>query len=149
MPNERFSWSRADKSTAAFELRKRQVVRNLTKDSDLYCLICEKRPKRHDTVYYPASGLSETNKIIAHRTCVDELCASHKQKITSEYAATTRAKSEKQNIIPMADVLSSDKFLASPEDLLTKIDELLNAEYERGRRDGIAEVQRLIERRRA
>lgn len=137
MTNERFSWSRADKVTAAFELKKRQVIRELTKDSELYCLVCEKRPRKHDSVYYPASGLPETNRVIAHTYCVDETCGQHHVKMTNEVVAKNHSDNAKKKVIPMPVMLPAE---LSAHELFSTFQKMLDEAYEAGKRARDAEI---------
>jgi len=73
MANERFNWKASSNENCCFELHKRNVSRALYKDSQLRCLVCMERPRNGETVYYPAKGLSENNKIIGHKDCVDRV----------------------------------------------------------------------------
>lgn len=82
MSDTRFSWSRIDRLNGAIELQARakrdsRCRRVLTKDSALECWNpdCRKKPKRGDECYYPAAGLSESNKVIGHVACIDAMVA--------------------------------------------------------------------------
>lgn len=83
MNSEKFAWTRVSDESAAIELKKKNVLRKLTKDSKLACRLCKKRPKTEEWAYYPAKNTSTTNKTIAHQTCVDEFYAEHTAKVSA------------------------------------------------------------------
>lgn len=84
MTDTRFNWNRASKLDACFELRKRNISRELYADSDLLCVACGRKPKRKEIVYYPAQSVSATNKTIGHKNCVDRECEQQKAKTAPE-----------------------------------------------------------------
>lgn len=141
MSEERFAWARVDNVTGAFELKKRNVRRTLTKDSNLQCWVrgCGKRCKRGEECYYPASGLSASNKIIGHVECVDRVCAEHTAKSAAE-ARTFSASAKNLLTLP-----SRMKTQALPSSLGQKVQEeferLCADMYAAGREAGRAEMR--------
>lgn len=70
---QRFSWSRADNQTGCSELKKRNIQRELYRDSHLTCFVrnCGRKCKRGDRCYYPTAHVGPDNKVIAHVDCID------------------------------------------------------------------------------
>lgn len=76
MNTQRFDWKRATREEYARELLRRNIRRYTTKDSVLPCGVCgAKHIRRHNSVYYPAVGLSKDNEVIAHADCVERVAA--------------------------------------------------------------------------
>lgn len=80
MADSRFGWSRVDKLSGAIELKNRaeadsRLRRRAQKDSKIQCWACGKRIRRSEEVYYPAVGLTSSNKIAGHVQCIDEMVA--------------------------------------------------------------------------
>lgn len=89
---ERYAWSRNSIENNIFELKRRNIARELYKDSELKCLVptCAKRPKANEWCYYPSAGINQDCKIIGHRSCVDEFCKSVTTKTTPSLASSAK-----------------------------------------------------------
>lgn len=143
-----FNWSASSWAEIAAELKRRDVSRRLSKDSNLICGGCGKKPKRHEICFYPANGLGRENKIIGHEACVNAKSAHVVAKETGARAAAhtvTNAeiiKRKLQDRIPNAENL--DKTLR-PVDIKHKFDEWRKVEYERGYNDAWREIEAILD----
>ncbi|MDE2099351.1 MAG: hypothetical protein KGL39_19005 [Patescibacteria group bacterium] len=161
MSDERFSWSRVDNLTGAFELKKRNIKKRLMKDSSLRCWVraCREALREGDQVYYPTTGPGPDNKVIGHVSCVDRLCAEH----TAQSAADAKRQAlENKSLILLPETSKRPKASKqikvaamrkpSLENPLAEIDrireEIWNAGYQAGLQAALAQLSASLEKER-
>lgn len=113
--NSRFAWSRVDNVTGCYELKRRNIQRELYVDANLRCYVkaCNRYCKDGDICYYPTKHVGPDNKILAHVECVDRLVAEHTAKSSKEAQAN-----QTKGLILLPDVVpgsAGKKPLSSPK----------------------------------
>ena len=97
--SERFNWKATGRVEGSYELKSRNILRTLQKDTPLNCLVCGEKPKRKDDCYLPSRTTSAHNDIIGHKACVDRICLEHTARSTADANA---ARLNAMNLIPLA-----------------------------------------------
>lgn len=161
MATERFVWRTASKEEACLELRKRNVVRKITKDADILCVACGKKPKRGEFCYFPAFTVANTNKIIGHKEHVDREC----QAFTAQSAAHAPADRHVRTVAHKKPAYQSniapspiDEYMSLPySEIIKRIEsglakskvsvETAEQAYERGCRDTAAKLALMLQER--
>lgn len=136
----RFGWNRVSKKEACAELKRRDILAELTKDAKDNCVACGLKPKRGESVY-KASVTHSTGQVerLGHKTCVNRECGVMEAKAAHSVTIAEQRRRRLEPAVVRPDDLppsTVDDVLKDMEHFFSEFNSRKSVEYERGFRDG-------------